>query len=142
MARRPKTICRQAGCGVLIEAPGFCEKHKREKQRQQDERRGTAAERGYDGRWVKARATWLRKYPLCVHCERESRVTAATVVDHIKPHKLKQAIDSGDSEAIRRAQELFWDSENNWMSLCKYHHDLKTATEDGGFGRRPAGPKG
>ena len=47
-------------------------------------------------------------------------ITPATVVDHIKPHH-------GD-------QRLFWDV-GNWQSLCKAHHDSKTATEDGGFGR-------
>ena len=83
--------------------------------------RETAAERGYGYRWQKAREGWLRSHPLCVHCEREGRVVAATDVDHIKPHR-------GD-------MALFWDSENNWQSLCHSHHSLKTATEDGGFGR-------
>jgi 5-methylcytosine-specific restriction protein A len=46
-------------------------------------------------------------------------VVAATVVDHIVPHK-------GD-------KVKFWDS-SNWQSLCKRCHDAKTATEDGGFG--------
>ncbi|WP_338080605.1 HNH endonuclease signature motif containing protein [Cohnella luojiensis] len=48
------------------------------------------------------------------------RVVAATVVDHIKPHKGNKI--------------LFWDK-NNWQPLCKQHHDRKTAIEDGGFGR-------
>lgn len=63
------------------------------------------------------------------------------MVDHIKPHRLKQAIDSGDPERIAGARSLFWDSAGNWQSLCKRHHDVKTATEDGGFGR-PAVAKG
>lgn len=48
----------------------------------------------------------------------------AEVVDHIVPHK-------GDLS-------LFW-SRSNWQSLCKRCHDIKTAMEDGGFGRRRAG---
>ena len=44
----------------------------------------------------------------------------ATVVDHIKPHL-------GD-------YGLFWESDNH-QSMCKTCHDIKTATEDGGFGR-------
>lgn len=64
---------------------------------------------------------YLRQNPLCVHCEEEGLINPAEVVDHIKPHK-------GDTT-------LFWDSENNWQPLCKRHHDIKTATEDGGFGR-------
>lgn len=47
------------------------------------------------------------------------------MVDHIIPHK-------GD-------QSLFWD-QMNWESLCARCHGLKTATEDGGFGRE-AKPK-
>ena len=46
-------------------------------------------------------------------------MTAATVVDHIIPAK--------------GSPELFWD-EANWQPLCKYHHDAKTAREDGAFG--------
>jgi predicted kinase len=49
-------------------------------------------------------------------------ITAGEVVDHIIPHK-------GD-------YELFWD-EGNWQTLCKRCHDVKTATEDGGFGAAP-----
>lgn len=83
--------------------------------------RETAAQRGYDSRWQKARAGYLRSHPLCVHCERRGRVVAANEVDHVVPHK-------GD-------MVLFWDN-TNWQSLCKPCHSLKTATEDGGFGRK------
>lgn len=41
-------------------------------------------------------------------CRAEDRLTPATVVDHIQPHR-------GDSA-------LFW-SESNWQSLCAPHHD-------------------
>lgn len=84
-------------------------------------RRGTAASRGYGSRWQKARLGFLRKHPLCAHCQAEGRVTAATVVDHIVPHK-------GDPVA-------FWDR-TNWGPLCAPHHNLKTATEDSAFARR------
>lgn len=90
--------------------------------------RETAAARGYDYRWQKARLCWLRAHPLCVHCEREGRVVVGTDVDHIIPHK-------GD-------MALFWDSHGEkypgagWQTLCAHHHGIKTATEDGGFGRR------
>lgn len=70
--------------------------------------RGSAASRGYDSRWRKARAFYLQRHPLCRMCEQIGRITPATVVDHIVPHK-------GDPE-------LFWD-ETNWQPLCKRHHD-------------------
>ncbi|CAH1653514.1 5-methylcytosine-specific restriction protein A [Hyphomicrobiales bacterium] len=85
-----------------------------------DLRRGSAHERGYDVRWRRARTHFLAHHPLCVVCESEGVIAPATVVDHRVPHR-------GD-------QALFWDV-TNWQPLCKAHHDRKTATEDGGFGR-------
>jgi 5-methylcytosine-specific restriction endonuclease McrA len=69
-------------------------------------------------RWEKARKTYLASHPLCAMCQREGRVTAATVVDHIKPHK-------GDTK-------LFWDVANNWQALCKPHHDQDKQREERG----------
>lgn len=136
MASAAKSICRHAGCGVLIHAPGRCDKHKKQVQVMDAAARGTAHERGYTSAWVKARAGYLAKHPLCLHCMNEGRVVAASVVDHIINHKLKAAMDSGDATAIAKAKALFWDSDGNWQPLCKTHHDIKTATEDGAFGRR------
>ena len=84
-----------------------------------DRARGSASSRGYNVRWRKARETYLIRHPLCVDCVAEGRPSAATVVDHIIPHK-------GDSG-------LFWDSVNNWAPRCVRHHNAKTAREDGGF---------
>lgn len=82
--------------------------------------RPTAAQRGYGSRWQTARECYLAAHPLCVECQKRGRTEAATVVDHVTPHK-------GD-------KVLFWQSDN-WQSLCKRCHDSKTATTDGGFGR-------
>lgn len=38
-------------------------------------------------RWKRLREAQLRAHPLCAFCLQIGRVTAATVVDHIKPHK-------------------------------------------------------
>ncbi|MEK4492972.1 HNH endonuclease [Paenibacillus sp. FSL L8-0493] len=54
-----------------------------------------------------------------MECTKAGKVEAATVVDHIVPHK-------GD-------KELFW-QRDNWQALCKACHDTKTVREDGGFG--------
>ena len=72
---------------------------------------GGANERGYDGKWRKARARFLRRNPLCAECRKEGRLTPAMVVDHVIPHRGNQA--------------LFWD-EGNWQPLCKVCHDKKT----------------
>lgn len=76
----------------------------------------TSADRGYDYRWRKARERYLRAHPLCVYCQRQGVVTAATVVDHKTPHR-------GD-------KSLFW-SEDNWQSLCvNCHSSAKQAEEN------------
>jgi 5-methylcytosine-specific restriction protein A len=87
-------------------------------------KRPTAAARGYGSRWQKARRRYLQRNPFCWHCDQEGRVTAATQVDHIVPHR-------GDLL-------LFWDQEN-WQPLCASCHSRKTAIEDGAFGRPPPG---
>jgi 5-methylcytosine-specific restriction protein A len=120
MASRAKSICCHAGCGKLLDAPGMCEVHARQKQKQSDAQRGSAHQRGYTSRWQKARITFLQRHPLCKNHEQQGQIVEATIVDHIVPHK-------GD-------QKLFWDA-SNWQPLCKPCHDKKTASEDGGFGR-------
>ncbi|MBC3411292.1 MULTISPECIES: HNH endonuclease [Pseudomonas] len=75
----------------------------------------TSTQRGYDYRWQKARDRHLRANPLCVYCAKVGKTAAASVVDHIIPHR-------GD-------QALFWD-EGNWQSLCgPCHSSVKQAEE-------------
>ncbi|PHM73035.1 HNH endonuclease [Xenorhabdus sp. KJ12.1] len=76
----------------------------------------------YGSKWNKARLTFLQQHPLCVMCRQQGRFTAATVVDHIVPHKLKDAMNTRHSAAIKAAQRLFWDKKN-WQSLCASHHN-------------------
>lgn len=70
-------------------------------------------------RWRKARASFLKRHPLCAEHEAKGQIVSATVVDHKIPHK-------GD-------EQLFWD-EDNWQGLCVPCHNRKTAKQDGGFG--------
>ena len=120
MPTRALLPCRAPQCPALVERSGYCPAHQKAVYQRQDERRGTAASRGYDSRWAKARKTYLTRNPLCVTCSGRHIVRAATVVDHIIPHR-------GD-------QKLFWDVEGNWQALCKRCHDSKTARESA-FGR-------
>jgi 5-methylcytosine-specific restriction enzyme A len=111
MPRKP-TIHRPAGA-----------KSSAEVKRELDRERPSAARRGYDGRWRKARAQFLAGHPTCARCILEGRLTRATVVDHVRPHR-------GDPE-------LFWD-ESNWQPLCRRHHDAKTV-RDGRWDRASTG---
>lgn len=70
----------------------------------------------YNYRWQKRRAAQLRDEPLCRICRALGRVTAATIADHITPHR-------GDPE-------LF---EGPLQSLCApCHSSIKQAQEKGG----------
>ena len=77
----------------------------------------TSAQRGYGHKWRAARLAYLREHPLCVMCQADGHVTAATVVDHIVPHR-------GD-------QTLFW-RRSNWQSLCAMHHSRDKQREEQG----------
>ena len=94
-------------------AGSYCDDHPR--PRRKENYRGSSSARGYDRRWRKARLRHLQNEPLCRICKKTNRITEATVVDHIIPHRGNQA--------------LFWDREN-WQSLCETCHNRKTATED------------
>jgi len=84
----------------------------------QFDRRPKTAERGYGGKWQRARVAFLMAHPLCVFCEARGIVSVATVVDHIVPHR-------GD-------MALFWDR-GNWQPLCKLCHDsVKQSREKSG----------
>jgi 5-methylcytosine-specific restriction protein A len=109
--------CIYPGCTVLIDSgDSRCEKHRIKEQKEYHRRRGSSASRGYGGKWRVARKEFLKRNPFCTECQNKGILKAATVVDHIIPHK-------GDPG-------LFWD-ELNWQALCKKCHDSKTAREDG-----------
>ena len=106
MPRRPPSPCRHLGCPALADWPAsYCNDHRQhERSRRQPNR--SAAARGYDRQWRKERAAFLARHPRCVGCG-----GAATVVDHIVPHR-------GD-------RQLFYDH-GNWQALCASCHGRKT----------------
>lgn len=94
----------------------------------------TSSQRGYDYRWQRARAAFLREHPFCVYCLREHRIVATVVaevivecaargiplpygnvVDHILPHRGDEAV--------------FWDRAN-WQTLCGHHHSSHKQREE------------
>jgi 5-methylcytosine-specific restriction protein A len=112
MPRRPNIPCKHPGCNRLIPPEKkYCDEHI---VLHSSNIRSTN-EKGYDGRWKKARVEYLKRNPLCVRCLAKGKYKKATVVDHIVPHR-------GD-------KSLFW-NESNWQALCKTCHDRKTMTED------------
>jgi 5-methylcytosine-specific restriction protein A len=76
-----------------------------------DKRRPNANKRGYTYAWSQTAKRFLNDHPLCATCLRNAAIEAATVVDHIVPHR-------GD-------KHLFWDRAN-WQPLCETCHNRKT----------------
>jgi 5-methylcytosine-specific restriction endonuclease McrA len=97
------------GCGrrVPYGVTCYCQ---RARKAEADKRRPNARERGYDSRWQRERVLFLQVNSRCKRCGE-----AATVVDHIIPH--------------RGNRTRFWDR-NNWQALCAHcHNSAKQARE-------------
>lgn len=107
MTRSPKKLCRYPGCRMLhTNRGGYCDEHRRTEWRRDSAARGSAVERGYDGRWHKIRAQKLKADPLCARCEARGRVTVADVVHH-------------------RDHNPFNNHPDNHESLCRACHDIE-----------------
>lgn len=102
MAQAPLRRCAQPGCGKLVRATR-CDKHARERKQKVEQRRGTAAQRGYGSRWRRDSENYRKEHPLCVYCLFNGKLKAAECVDHIIPH--------------RGNCRLFADR-GNWCSAC------------------------
>lgn len=112
MGQRPLHNCNRVGCSELTRNK-YCDKHIAEKPKQKPKKE-TSNEAGYTYRWQKQRLLYLKQNPICVICEWNGMITPATEVDHIIPHK--------------KDWQVFWDVDN-WESLCKRCHAIKTFTE-------------
>lgn len=104
--------CRRPGCAGIV-VGGVCSRCgplRRARDAAIDERRGTAAERGYDARWQRVRLMFLRAHPLCQDCAEQGRVTEATDVHHVVAKRLGGT-----------------DEESNLRALCHSCHSKITA---------------
>lgn len=104
MPARPRSICRHPGCGVTIEKPGYCDKHRRPIGGwRADSERGSRQARGYGAEWERTRARILERAGglcECEDCKRLGRVRLATEVDHIRPKSHGGADDEDNLQAI------------------------------------------
>ena len=115
-ARRP---CATPGCPGLVEHERYCPACQAMVDQRDRERRGSAAQRGYNANWRRLRRMMLSEQPLCadpfgVHGE---DVVLATEVDHVIPR--------------RRGGQ---DTPANLQCLCKPCHSRKTMSELRGEG--------
>ncbi|MBM1688832.1 HNH endonuclease [Sulfitobacter geojensis] len=109
---RPPRLCT---CGKIVAHNQRCEcqtMQTRQRNKRHDRKRPTAAQRGYNNAWRKARDAFLKINDRCAwpRCG-----ALATVVDHIVAHR-------GDK--VR-----FWDR-SNWQPLCKPCHDRRKQKQE------------
>ena len=117
MPRSPLHPCKQQGCPALTEQR-YCDRHRKDADALDRERRGSAAERGYDKDHRSWREAILNRDPACVSCLERGEVTRSRVADHIVP--LSEWPDDRIEEA--------W-SEENGQGLCIPCHNRKTMRE-------------
>lgn len=108
MPIKPFRPCNQMGCPELIRDGRYCERHKKEKQKQIDTSRGSSKDRGYDGRWQQVRALCLKRNPLCQRCHEAGLIRPAALVHHVKSISKGGAVYAFD----------------NLRALCTACHDV------------------
>jgi len=82
MPIKPLKPCKHQGCSEITNEK-YCGKN-RNLYRNKGK---SASSRGYHSKLRKASKRYLKAHPLCVHCQLENKLTKATVVDHIIPHR-------------------------------------------------------
>lgn len=104
-------------CPELVRSPDrYCPEHRRQLERS----RGSPDERGYDARWQKTRARYLRQNPRCEECGITAEDYGAPLhVDHI----------DGLGPLGPRGHDP-----SNLQTLCPSCHQTKTAHQTGSKG--------
>ncbi|RWN29346.1 MAG: HNH endonuclease [Mesorhizobium sp.] len=114
----PNVIC---ACGYSVPKGTKCPcqvRNTKARQAANDAKRGSASERGYDGKWARESKAWLAALgsPLCAcGCGRP-----ADMVDH--------------KVAPKGNMKLFWDR-TNWQPYNRGCNSRKNIKSEGGFGR-------
>jgi len=121
MAARPKTICRKVGCGRLVDAPGYCDRHVKQSSgwvRSNGDK--TSAQRGYGYEWQQRRERILQRD--CGLCQIKGATchVIATEVDHITSKAQARAL-GWTKEQIEADSQL--------QAVCGPCHKAKTQAE-------------
>lgn len=125
MPRRVGHPCAAPGCPAVVRSGLYCDAHRqadKQPRRQADRPRPSPSRRGYDRIWQKLRLIHLAEHPLCVHCQRDGRITVATQVHHIQP------LSAGGTNARENLQSLCDSCHSRVTRAC---HSRKTMSERG-----------
>ena len=121
MPTKPKRPCRGRfnACPNLVEInQKYCptclpleKKRQRKETREYDKTRDPNVVKWQkSARFQRSRAWFLKRNPICNECEKQNKLTPATILHHITPH-------NGE-------YRLFWD-QSNWQGLCNACHEDK-----------------
>lgn len=124
-------LCNAGGCRAVIPLnERYCPKHQRatpvsrqatrEEREQYEERE---VQFYHSKQWKHLSKTWRYQHPNCAECERQGRITAGRLVDHIKPIKT--------AEGWKHRLD-----EDNLQTLCFACHAAKTSREVSARGGR------
>jgi 5-methylcytosine-specific restriction protein A len=102
-------VCNEPGCHELSTG-SKCELHHKQQRKQTDSKRPNARARGYDNRWQRTRAAYLKAFPYCQSAE--GCIRPAVDVHHID--------GLGPSGPLGHS----W---GNLQGLCHSHHSKLTA---------------
>lgn len=118
MPSRPLKSCASPRCPGRATHGRYCESHQSmNKAKRKPDTRPSASRRGYDRKWRRIRAQYLKAHPDCIACG-----DPAKEVDHILP-----LAEGGTHQ---------W---SNLQPLCKRCHSQKTVLFDGGLGNTRGG---
>jgi 5-methylcytosine-specific restriction protein A len=120
----PAGPCRWRPCPKRGEHDGFCDEHRKQRNREYNKQRRADPDSNADiynsSRWWTLRRSYLAAHPLCQICLQENRVVEANTVDHKVP--IRQGGDPWD-----------WD---NLQALDARCHSRKSALEGSRWGSR------
>ncbi len=114
LKRMSLRVCLERGCATPTNQ-SRCQRHRKAKRKAEDKRRPSAVARGYDAKWRRTRATYLRMHPVCE--DERGCIEMATDVDHI------------DGLGPNGPQGH---DEGNLRAYCHRHHSQRTARDQKG----------
>jgi 5-methylcytosine-specific restriction enzyme A len=143
MASLPKHPCHSPGCRALCDGERYCPEHSRQKQHEQDQRRGTSAERGYDADHRRLRVLcFIRDEWRCVDCGWEPNVVADFRRFELGPPPVEQVLAELRERFSRGEKHLHADHQipieerpdlrlslDNLRTRCNGCHAAKTMRE-------------
>ena len=97
MPMKAAKACSYPGCPNLVRSTktSYCEKHERERQQKKNAERPSKRSQGYDKRWRRISASYLRAHPFCEMCGKPAEVTH---------HKIRKK--EGGTDSIANLQAL------------------------------------